>query len=104
MRISLQTEDEGDPFDEDLVWSQVLSFRDANFLMGASCGLCRGAGADVQSRELYKSLGLVLDHAYAVLDVRQVESSEGRPVRLVRLRNPWGRGVWAGDWSADSPR
>jgi hypothetical protein len=38
--------------------------------------------------------GLVRGHAYTVQSVLKVEG-----IRLPRLRNPWGKFEWAGDWS-----
>ncbi|CAL8292247.1 unnamed protein product [Arctogadus glacialis] len=45
--------------------------------------------------------GLVEGHAYAVTGVTQVISN-GQPINLVRLLNPWGNGEWIGDWSDSS--
>ncbi|XP_048829895.1 calpain-14-like isoform X2 [Brienomyrus brachyistius] len=42
--------------------------------------------------------GIVQGHAYAITGVQQV-MSRGRPVNLVRIWNPWGKGEWKGDWS-----
>lgn len=42
-------------------------------------------------------LGLVSGHAYSVIDVVH---SHG--YKLIKLRNPWGRGEWEGDWSDKS--
>eukprot|EP00919_Chromeraceae_sp_WS-2016_P035894 GHVR01085157.1.p1 GENE.GHVR01085157.1~~GHVR01085157.1.p1 ORF type:complete len:477 (+),score=78.56 GHVR01085157.1:218-1648(+) len=42
--------------------------------------------------------GIVSGHAYAILNARQFGK-----LRLVRCRNPWGRGEWNGDWSDKSP-
>ncbi|CEM11427.1 unnamed protein product [Vitrella brassicaformis CCMP3155] len=49
-------------------------------------------------------LGIVQGHAYAVLDVREVDAGGGKRYKLIKLRNPWGReGVeWKGDFSDGS--
>ena len=41
-------------------------------------------------------------HAYSVLKAAVVENKQGRIVRLLLLRNPWGKFEWKGDWSYNS--
>jgi len=51
------------------------------------------------------------DHAFAILDAFEVFDSECREVRLLKLRNPWGKFgqignveiEWEGNWSENSP-
>ncbi|XP_010155825.1 PREDICTED: calpain-14, partial [Eurypyga helias] len=45
--------------------------------------------------------GLVAGHAYTVTGIRKVTCQYG-PENLVRLRNPWGKIEWKGDWSDSS--
>lgn len=63
----------------DEIWARLLSAREANFLMGTSCGAGRRA---VNDRE-YAALGLMTRHAYSILDVRQLDNH-----RLDRLAKP----------------
>ncbi|KAL4623954.1 calpain-9-like [Arapaima gigas] len=65
-------------------------------LMG--CGTPQG---QTQSNKRCPS-GLVPGHAYTVTAVTELRSVR-RPVRLVRLWNPWCQGEWKGDWSDRSP-
>ncbi|XP_047602022.1 calpain-14 isoform X1 [Lutra lutra] len=45
--------------------------------------------------------GLVGGHAYTLTGIRKVTCKHG-PEYLVRLRNPWGKVEWKGDWSDSS--
>ena len=42
--------------------------------------------------------GLVTRHAYSILAAVEVVDNTGKQVRLVKLRNPWGKFEWKGDW------
>lgn len=78
---SIDSPDSYDPVQHrDMLWATILSFRASRFLMGASCGRKEA------DPEVYQSVGLRADHAYAVLDAR----SEGG-VQLIQLRNPSGK-------------
>jgi hypothetical protein len=44
--------------------------------------------------------GIVSGHAYSLISVHE---AEGPVPRLVKIRNPWGKGEWKGDYSDNSP-
>ena len=44
---------------------------------------------------------MVQGHAYSVISVHEFEA-HGKLVRLLMMRNPWGRGEWDGAWSDKS--
>lgn len=51
-----------------------------------------------------KPSGLLLNHAYSLLGVFEIDSKEkkGEKIRLVLLRNPWGKKEWEGTWCHNS--
>ena len=54
---------------------------------------------DKKERE---SLGLMVHHSYGLLGAVTVTKKDGKKVRLIQLRNPWGSHEWNGDWSDKS--
>ena len=47
-------------------------------------------------------VGLRGSHAYSVLQLEEV-SLNGKKYQLIKLRNPWGKTEWNGEWSDNSP-
>ena len=56
-------------------------------------------GADTKMSET----GIVQGHAYTLLKAVNLKF-QGDKVRLLQLRNPWGRKQSRGDWSDSDPR
>jgi len=76
--------------DEEM-FKAMASYSQANYLV--SCAINRG-GTEEKRHD-----GLLCKHSYSLL---QVISAYG--IRLVQLRNPWGKGgEWNGAWGDDSP-
>jgi calpain-15 len=64
--------------------------------------IAASAGSTKASKELLEGLGLIGNHSYGVLDVREVKDAFDEEVKLIQLRNPWGDFEWKGDWGDDS--
>uniref|UniRef100_G3NQ89 Uncharacterized protein n=1 Tax=Gasterosteus aculeatus aculeatus TaxID=481459 RepID=G3NQ89_GASAC len=77
------------------LWEQMCRAGQFKCLMG--CGTTQGDSAG----NAVLPNGLVQGHAYAVTGVKQMMSN-GTPVQLVRLWNPWGATEWNGAWSDES--
>ncbi|XP_052436671.1 calpain-14-like [Carassius gibelio] len=80
------------------LWDTMRRAGQSESLMG--CGTPGGQAGQLKNKVLPN--GLVEMHAYAITGVAEVVC-KGRPVKLVRVFNPWGHGEWNGDWSDRSP-
>ncbi|KAH7348683.1 hypothetical protein BKA65DRAFT_477076 [Rhexocercosporidium sp. MPI-PUGE-AT-0058] len=82
-----------DILDTDEFWNNEIIKVNKEFLFGCSTGLLDGGYG---SRD-----GISEGHAYVVMEAREISTGQ----RLVKLRNPWGKGKkgnWEGAWSDGS--
>jgi len=83
-----------DMIDCDAMWSTLVDYDNANYIMGCSIG------GDVVEKN--RNDGLVERHAYTLLGATFAKEWG---VRLVKIRNPWGNAKeWNGDWSDSSAK
>jgi hypothetical protein len=78
--------------DRSVLWQKLLAYVASGDLLGA--GSAQGRDTD------FTPEGIVRGHAYAVLQVVEVDA-----VQLLQLRNPWGTSTWNGRFcDADAGR
>ena len=56
------------------------------------------------SKEKVDGVGLNNGYTYSMLDFFHVEKSDGNKEYLFKLKNPWSKGEWTGDWSDKSSK
>ena len=89
-------------FGPDDVFNLLKKFAAKKAVMGAGTP---GTDEGVSTAEH----GLVRGHAYSILDVQDPQTAgtmftwNKKRVRLIKLRNPWGKFEWTGAWGDGSP-
>jgi hypothetical protein len=74
--------------DPNTAWAALMQAQRSGWVM-----CCSSPGNAAQDK------GLVPSHCYSILAVYELPDR----TRLLRIRNPWGRFEWNGDWSDSSP-
>jgi calpain-15 len=54
-------------------------------------------------QEFFEENGLVNSHVYSLINMREFKHL-GKDMKLLNLRNPWGKQEWKGDWSKQDPK
>ena len=49
-------------------------------------------------------MGIISGHSYTILSAHEIYTEQGRQVKLLKLRNPYGQVEWEGDWSDESDK
>lgn len=78
------------------LFSVMKKALDRGSMMGCSINITSSAESEART-----STGLVKGHAYSITGLEEVQY-QGRKVRLIRIRNPWGQVEWNGPWSDNS--
>ena len=81
------------------LWTYMLKADKSEFVMCASTGSMNDE--NVATEEM-KAAGLVDGHAFALISVKEINLDAGGTVKLIKIRNPWGKKEWNGDWSDGS--
>lgn len=75
-----------DILDKEYFWKEELLKVNEDFLFSCSTGVWGALRGEER--------GIVELHAYSIQKAVEVDGK-----RLVRLKNPWGKGEWKGAWS-----
>ncbi len=89
-----------EPYTPEEIWQMLRRYKDWKCLMGCSIQANPKETAKVEADA---GEGLHMGHAYSLLDVGEIDLPGGKKERLVKVRNPWGRGEWEGRFGDDSP-
>ena len=83
--------------EEPNIFDKIREATDKNWVITVSTN-----ESDDRKMQQLKDLGLMSNHIYSVNQVARVKNKDGKVVQLCKLRNPWGKFEWNGDWSDDS--
>jgi calpain-15 len=86
---------------KDYIWNKIKKADSLGQPMATA--VYSAADEDVSKSEV-KKLGLVDAHAYSLIAAREIEDDSGKKVRLIQIRNPWGKKEWQGDWGDKSDK
>lgn len=68
------------------LWQILLKYHNLKCLLGCAHSQVNEAG---DQHEVMGTAGILNNHAYGIMDVREIDT-----LQLIRIRNPWGRGEW----------
>ena len=90
-------------YSNDEIWEMLKQYKEWNSLMGCSI---QSNPKEKQKVEADAGFGLHMGHAYSLLSIGEIDLNKGKKsknqkdkpniLKLVKLRNPWGRGEWEG--------
>ena len=81
---------------KDEMWDKIIAAKADGDIVTAASRNCGGNGSTTNQ-------GIVCSHAYSVLKTHVLTDATGKTVaRLLKVRNPWGREYYRGNWSDSS--
>ncbi|KAL2839182.1 hypothetical protein BJY01DRAFT_28770 [Aspergillus pseudoustus] len=83
--------------DKDRFWKEELMQVNNEFLFGCGTGLYSNWLSPKYRGPPRDRKGISENHSYSIMDAKEIDG-----VRLLKLRNPWGKKEWSGAWSDGS--
>lgn len=80
-------------YSPDEIWTMLTRYFQWQCLLGCSI---QSNPKEKNKVEADAGNGLHMGHAYSFLAIGEIDLGQGKKQRLVKLRNPWGRGEWEG--------
>ena len=77
------------------IWNEIYNADQRKYI------ICASSGEGQLNKKRYDEMGLISEHAYAVIKAITINVN-GEEVKLLQLRNPWGHKEWLGKWSDTS--
>ena len=87
--------------DLDGFWKRLVNADKRKFPM--CCATYAAADKDVDAEDV-KGAGLQDAHAYTLIGAKKIVLENLNEVRLLKVRNPYGRMEWTGAWSDKSKK
>ena len=88
--------------DKDLLWRKIVAADKMQYPMATAVASMMEEEEELTSQDMTR-VGLVDAHAYSLIGCKEITTEGGKKVRLMQVRNPWGKREWQGDWSDRSP-
>jgi calpain-15 len=82
----------------DELWNQIHEADKKDWIMGIA-----SQHDDQKMVDIVENLGIQTYHAYSLIDAHEITVDHSK-VRLLKIRNPWGKKEWNGEWSDDSAK
>ena len=91
LRIEFKDDAVQSMIDDGSMWERIKRYFDWYYLI-----TCVKVAEDFEDEE---SQGILQGHLYSVVGVKEIGT-----IKFLKIRNPWGKGEWSGEWSSGSSK
>jgi hypothetical protein len=90
-KFNLRAPEVAELIENQIFWKDLKKYHQQGFLLGCSNVVKDDSGVKTEGAG---QTGILFNHAYGILDIRDVDG-----LQLMRIRNPWGQGEWTGKFA-----
>ena len=90
-KFNLRAPETAELIENQVFWKDLKKYHQQGYLVGCANVVKDDGGSKTDGAG---QTGILFNHAYGVMDVRDVDG-----LQLIRIRNPWGQGEWTGKFA-----